>query len=51
MRSFYKTHNITDVEIHTEKDVLERSHAVLGRADWIYTREELSNEDIQAINK
>ncbi len=51
MIGFYKTHNITGVKIHTEKDVLDRSHAVLGRANWIYTREELTNEDIQAINK
>jgi hypothetical protein len=37
MKDFYKTHHITGVEINTEKDVLDRSHAVLGRAD-LYTR-------------
>lgn len=46
---FYKTHNITDVTIDTELDVLKRSHALLGKTDWIYAREEYAAEEIQAM--
>lgn len=49
MVDFYKTHNITDLTIETELDVLKRSHALLGKTDWIYAREEYAAEEIRAM--
>jgi archaellum component FlaF (FlaF/FlaG flagellin family) len=49
MRDFYKAHHLPDIEINTELDVLKRSHALLGKADWVYARQEYNNEDIKAM--
>lgn len=49
MVDFYKFHAIEGVTIHTEQDVLKRSHALLGKADWIYAREEYQSDDIQRM--
>jgi hypothetical protein len=49
MQVFYEIHGIKGIEINTEKDVLDRSHALLGKTDWVYGRQELSPEDIKAL--
>ncbi len=49
MINFYQTYGIKGVEINTELDVLKRSHALLGKADWVYAREEYTPEELKAI--
>lgn len=49
MIDFYKAHNIPNIEIKTELDVLKRSHALLGKTDWIYARQEYTSDDIKAM--
>ncbi len=49
MTGFYKTFNIPDQKILTEADVVRRTQELLGRTDWVYAREELAAEDIQAL--
>jgi len=49
MTNFYKFHNMTDQNIKTTTDVLKRTHDLLGRADWIYAREEITEQDISDL--
>ncbi len=49
MADFYKANGIVGVEIQTEADVLKRSHALLGKTDWIYAREEYTPEELKKL--
>ena len=33
--NFYKFYNLPDQNIHTIQEVLNRSHALIGRTDWL----------------
>jgi TIR domain/WD domain, G-beta repeat len=49
MSGFYESYGISGISILTEKDVLDRSHALLGKTDWVYGRNELDAHDIKAV--
>jgi WD40 repeat protein len=49
MSGFYEIYGIKGIEINTEKDVLDRSHSLLGKTDWVYGRQELSPDDVKAL--
>jgi TIR domain len=46
MTYFYKAYGLPDANIRTEQDVLKRTFDLLGRNDWIYAREEMSEKEI-----
>jgi len=47
--NFYKSYNLPDQNIHTTKDVLNRSHALVGTTDWLDAKQNLSDEDCQNL--
>jgi len=49
MVSFYKHYNQPDQNIHTTQEVLERSHALIGRTDWLDAKEKVTDEDWQRL--
>ncbi len=49
LRGFYKLHNQPDQKIHTTQDVLNRSHTLIGRTDWLAGQEKVSDEDCQRL--
>ncbi|MFY7788840.1 MAG: hypothetical protein ACOVQA_13310, partial [Thermoflexibacteraceae bacterium] len=49
MTNFYKAFGIEGVTINTELDVLQRSHALIGKTDWIHAKEEYTPADIKAL--
>jgi hypothetical protein len=49
MVGFYKFYNLPDQNIHTTQDVLNRSHALIGRTDWLDAKEKLSDDDCQRL--
>jgi hypothetical protein len=46
---FYKFYNLPEQNIHTTQDVLNRSHALVGRTDWLAGQEKVSDEDCQRL--
>jgi len=47
---FYQSNNIKpDKPIKTEQDVLNRSHELLGKKDWLDAKEEVSDEECQRL--
>jgi WD40 repeat protein/type IV secretory pathway VirB10-like protein len=46
---FYKFYNLPDQNIHTTQDVLNRSHTLVGRTDWLAGQEKVSDEDCQRL--
>ena len=47
---FYQSYDIKpDKPIKTEQDVLNRSHALLGKKDWLDAKEEVSDEECQRL--
>jgi WD40 repeat protein/tetratricopeptide (TPR) repeat protein len=51
MSGFYQLHNLLDQNIQTTQDVLDRSHALIGRTDWLDAKENLSDDDCQRITE
>lgn len=49
MTNFYNFHNVPDQNIKTTADVLKRTHELLGRTDWVYAREEMTEQDISDL--
>jgi formylglycine-generating enzyme required for sulfatase activity len=49
MVNFYKHHNLPNQNIRTTQDVLNRSHALIGRTDWLDAKEKLSDDDCQRL--
>ncbi len=49
MIDFYQTFGIQGITTNTELDVLKRSHELIGKTDWIHTKEEYTANDIQAL--
>lgn len=49
MLNFYENYGIKGITINTELDVLKRSHALIGKTDWVYAREEYTPEEIKAM--
>jgi len=46
---FYKLHNLPDQNICTTQDVLNRSHTLIGRTDWLDAKEKVSDDDCQRL--
>ncbi|MFK5971465.1 MAG: TIR domain-containing protein [Candidatus Marithrix sp.] len=46
---FYKFYNQDNPNIQTTQDVLNRSHKLLGKKDWLDGKEELSDEDCKSL--
>jgi len=46
---FYKLYNQPDQNICTTQEILNRSHSLIGRTDWIDAKEELSDEDCKRL--
>lgn len=46
---FYQYYDLPDQHIRTAQDVLDRSHALLGKIDRLEGKEKLSDEDCQKI--
>ncbi len=46
---FYKLYNLPDQNIQTTQDVLNRSHTLIGRTDWLDAKEKVSDEDCQRL--
>ena len=49
LQQFYSFHGITDPQIQTTQQVLERSLALVGRTDWLDAKENISNQDCEAL--
>jgi WD40 repeat protein len=49
--NFYNRYNLPAQNIHTTKDVLNRSHALVGTTDWLDAKQNLSDEDCQKLVK
>jgi len=49
MVGFYEFFGLPDQGIRTTQDVLNRSHALIGRTDWLDAKENLSDADCEAI--
>jgi WD40 repeat protein len=47
--NFYQFFNLPDPKIRTTQEVLNRSHALVGKTDWLDAKEELSDEDCQRM--
>ncbi|RKZ92985.1 MAG: hypothetical protein DRR19_02530 [Candidatus Parabeggiatoa sp. nov. 1] len=47
--TFYQFHNQPDQNIRTTQDVLNRSHALIGKTNWLDAKQKLSDEDIKNI--
>ena len=46
---FYKFYNLPDQNISTTQDVLNRSHTLIGRTDWLDAKEKVSDSDCQRL--
>lgn len=49
LQQFYCLHGIVDPQIKTTQQVLERSLALVGRTDWLDAKENISNQDCEAL--
>jgi len=49
MVSFYKHHNQPDQNIRTTQEILARSHALIGRTDWLDAKEKIEDDDCQRL--
>ncbi|RKZ90949.1 MAG: hypothetical protein DRR19_08630, partial [Candidatus Parabeggiatoa sp. nov. 1] len=49
MVNFYQFFNLPNQNIRTTADVLNRSHALIGRTDWLDAKEQLSDDDCQRL--
>jgi WD40 repeat protein len=49
MSGFYQHYNLPDQNIQTTQNVLDRSHALIGKTDWLDAKENLSDDDCQRI--
>jgi hypothetical protein len=49
LRHFYATHGLTDPNIKTRQQVLERSLKQVGRTDWLEGKEKLGDEDCDKL--
>ena len=49
MVSFYKHYNQPDQNIRTTQEVLARSHALIGRTDWLDAKQKVSDDDCQRL--
>jgi WD40 repeat protein/tetratricopeptide (TPR) repeat protein len=49
MVNFYKHHNLPNQNIRTTQDVLNRSHTLIGRTDWLDAKEKLADSDCQRL--
>jgi hypothetical protein len=43
LKGFYQQHHLTDPNIQTSQDVLNRSHALIGTTDWLSATEQLTD--------
>ncbi|AFM03880.1 TIR domain-containing protein [Bernardetia litoralis DSM 6794] len=46
---FYEANGMEVLPIFSKKDVLNRSHELLGKTDWVHTRQQLSEDDINQL--
>jgi hypothetical protein len=49
MVNFYKFFNLPNQNIRTTQEVLNRSHALVGKTDWLDAKEKLSENDCQRL--
>ncbi len=49
LTGFYEQHQMPDQHIRTTSDVLHRTLQLLGRTDWLYARETLTETDINDL--
>jgi len=49
LQNFYTAHGIENPNIETVQQVLDRSLAVVGRTDWLDSKEKLSDEDCHQL--
>ncbi|NJO17134.1 MAG: toll/interleukin-1 receptor domain-containing protein [Thioploca sp.] len=49
LQDFYALYNLPDLNIQTTQDVLNRSHAVVGKTDWLDAKEKLTDKDCEAL--
>ncbi|WP_291725920.1 toll/interleukin-1 receptor domain-containing protein [Bernardetia sp.] len=46
---FYEANGMEVLPIFSKKDVLNRSHQLLGKTDWVHARQNLSEDDINQL--
>ncbi len=46
---FYEENGMEVLPIFSKKDILNRSHQLLGKTDWVHARQELSEENINQL--
>jgi hypothetical protein len=46
---FYEANGMEVLPIFSKKDVLNRSHELLGKTDWVHARQQLSEDDINEL--
>lgn len=46
---FYEANEMEVLPIFTKKDVLKRSHELLGKTDWVHARQQLSEDQINQL--
>jgi len=51
LASFYQAHGLPDQNICTTQDVLDRSHQLLGKTDWLDAKEKLSDENCKRLGE
>jgi WD40 repeat protein len=51
MKTFYQSFDLPNQNLRTTQDVLNRSHALLGKTDWLDAKEKVSDEDCKAITQ
>ncbi|BAP55871.1 TIR domain-containing protein [Thioploca ingrica] len=51
LHHFYQYHGLPDPQIQTTQDVLERSHFLIGKTDWLDAKEQLSNADCDQLRQ
>jgi hypothetical protein len=47
---FYEANGMEVLPIFSKKDVLNRSHELMGKTDWVHARQQLSEDHINELN-